>query len=516
MSIALSCILVLFVIMLVRCSAFCVKPFSIDSEGLAVIHGPYLNISMYHWEFRLYPDVSASRVTHAVVHSSSFLVHHSAVPTIGSTSRLDDPILEGCFGLHLWGTLVESQPLIYVPHICIGLFIAPSSFARNMGTEVQGYLHAEKMGALPMSKYYVPFVTLKMYASSLGAFALKFSAYFACILSLVQSSMYMGVTVMLICLICLLLRWVCLYLNVVLSIDTFVESLECSELGSAVCDPHEGGSGTQYIDHATVSRWLLPSDGPSETLQNTYRYSFVDHQVNEVSLKEPLPDNHIRTTAPLSVLCEYIPLRTLKSLAKIHVTNVKGMSYMNKAAMVSLFKDHDCEHCSTSVSILKRHIIFGAEAKLPKQPAVGLGSLRDPISLAFPPVPLDDKLAHSIISDFCAASSPEAFKEAGCAVCGQLTPLKKLSNLRHMRRFLHILENPVATRKYRSHETDPVTYLDGPVLDNSCDLICLTCRASVRKGVVPPNALCNGLWLGEIPKELKELSFVERLLVARI
>ncbi|KAK0433763.1 hypothetical protein EV421DRAFT_1718211 [Armillaria borealis] len=184
-----------------------------------------------------------------------------------------------------------------------------------------------------------------------------------------------------------------------------------------------------------------------------------------MNLKEPLPENHIRTAAPLSVLCEYIPLRTLKSLAKLHMINKKGMSYKNKAAMVLIFKDHDCEHCSTSVTVLKCHIMFGAKAALPKQPAVDLGSLRDSISLLFPPMPMDDKLAHSIISDFCAASLPEAFKEAGCAVCGQLTPLKSLSNICHMKRFLHVLENPMVTHKERYHETDPVTHLDGPVLD---------------------------------------------------
>ncbi len=85
-----------------------------------------------------------------------------------------------------------------------------------------------------------------------------------------------------------------------------------------------------------------------------------------------------------------------------------------------------------------------------------------------------------------------------------------------MKRFLHILENPSATRKERYCETDPVTHLDGPVLDMSTDFIWLSCHASVRKGIVPLNALCNGLWLGSVPKVLSELSFVERLLVSHI
>ncbi|KAK0432705.1 hypothetical protein EV421DRAFT_1893120 [Armillaria borealis] len=160
--------------------------------------------------------------------------------------------------------------------------------------------------------------------------------------------------------------------------------------------------------------------------------------------------------------------------------------------------------------------MFGSQPEATKKGFAGPESLRDPISLAFPPKPLDEKLSHMIISDFCAASAPEEFKEAGCAVCGQLTPLKKLSSIWHIKHFLHILENPSATRKERYCETDPVKNLDGPVLDMSTDFICLSCHASVQKGIVPSNALCNGLWLGGVPQVLSELSFVECLLVSHI
>ena len=54
----------------------------------------------------------------------------------------------------------------------------------------------------------------------------------------------------------------------------------------------------------------------------------------------------------------------------------------------------------------------------------------------------------------------------------------------------------------------------GPVLDYKCDKICDKCRQSVRKGDVPHLALANGLWLGNVPKELSELRFVEKLLIA--
>jgi hypothetical protein len=33
---------------------------------------------------------------------------------------------------------------------------------------------------------------------------------------------------------------------------------------------------------------------------------------------------------------------------------------------------------------------------------------------------------------------------------------------------------------------------------------------------MPPTALANGLWVGEVPKELSDLTFVERLLISRV
>ncbi|KAH7877450.1 uncharacterized protein C8R40DRAFT_1039794, partial [Lentinula edodes] len=47
-------------------------------------------------------------------------------------------------------------------------------------------------------------------------------------------------------------------------------------------------------------------------------------------------------------------------------------------------------------------------------------------------------------------------------------------------------------------------------------MICNSCRSAVRTGKVPRFALCNGLWLGQVPPELKNLTFYERILVSRV
>ncbi|KAF8874504.1 hypothetical protein CPB84DRAFT_1647829, partial [Gymnopilus junonius] len=134
----------------------------------------------------------------------------------------------------------------------------------------------------------------------------------------------------------------------------------------------------------------------------------------------------------------------------------------------------------------------------------------------FLPQPLSDDLFNDILKRACKSMSKESTEEAGCAVCGQLKPLKELSRLKAVKKMLHILESPGVTRRERRTPDRPVQEYNGPVLDYTCDKICHDCRGWVRKGVVPRQALANNLWIGTVPKELKDLRFVEKLLIARV
>ncbi len=72
------------------------------------------------------------------------------------------------------------------------------------------------------------------------------------------------------------------------------------------------------------------------------------------------------------------------------------------------------------------------------------------------------------------------------------------------------------TRVERKHNTEPVTYIHGPVIDNKCKIVCLECADSVRRKKLPKNALANGLWLGEVPSILTDLTFAEQSIIARV
>lgn len=144
-------------------------------------------------------------------------------------------------------------------------------------------------------------------------------------------------------------------------------------------------------------------------------------------------------------------------------------------------------------------------------------SSSDCTSGSFPPPPLTQNHINKIINDWCADSDPALFEEAGCCVCGQLTPITQLSSIKHVKNHLHVLKSPGVTRLTRSDTCEPITEHTGPVLDLTCrDQICDSCRRSLREGKVPKLALSNGLWLGEVPDVLKGLTFYEKMLVARV
>ncbi|KAF9022295.1 hypothetical protein BDZ89DRAFT_954575, partial [Hymenopellis radicata] len=111
---------------------------------------------------------------------------------------------------------------------------------------------------------------------------------------------------------------------------------------------------------------------------------------------------------------------------------------------------------------------------------------------------------------------PSKIEEAGCACCAQLCLKTKMSPIQKIKNYLDILDVDGVTRKYRESSKDPLESIKGPVLVPNCDLICNACRAQLRIGKVPNNALATGLWLGEVPDVLKNLNYLEQILVSRL
>jgi hypothetical protein len=85
----------------------------------------------------------------------------------------------------------------------------------------------------------------------------------------------------------------------------------------------------------------------------------------------------------------------------------------------------------------------------------------------FPPSPPSSELCQNIVLDFCADTSPETFEEAGCAVCGKLTPVCEMEELSEVEN-IGLLKVDAVTRKARFKSSDPVRELRGPILAPGC------------------------------------------------
>ncbi|KLO04890.1 hypothetical protein SCHPADRAFT_840071, partial [Schizopora paradoxa] len=134
----------------------------------------------------------------------------------------------------------------------------------------------------------------------------------------------------------------------------------------------------------------------------------------------------------------------------------------------------------------------------------------------FPPRPLSDRRKHDIIANYCRDFEAANIDEAGCAVCGRLTVLTDSVPIADVDLdFLQRYTKSV-TRAERHDVKESVRPIDGPPIDKMCTIVCKSCTQDVQRKKLPKMSLANGLWLGEVPPILKELTFAERLLIAKV
>ncbi|KAJ7239713.1 hypothetical protein C8J57DRAFT_1438989 [Mycena rebaudengoi] len=131
-------------------------------------------------------------------------------------------------------------------------------------------------------------------------------------------------------------------------------------------------------------------------------------------------------------------------------------------------------------------------------------------SASFPPPPLNHTLEERIVRQSCADI-------AGCAACGQLTLLTDLQDRSTLTDLnLDILAVDGVTRAERFSLDDPIVSIPGPVMDDSCAGICSPCLKAIYSNKLPLNSLANRMWIGKVPWQLKDLSFAERMLIAKV
>ena len=297
--------------------------------------------------------------------------------------------------------------------------------------------------------------------------------------------------------------------------------LRASESGRPV-----GGRGAKTLTYTDLQQYILLSavkDG------SCYEYRFFNQVPFEDLSSFASHNNIVVAQVPLAKLVPFLTKRDAKSVLRVHGKSKLFREHdVHSDVVQSALHSHHCNACVSMVSVFTTVATASARSKAAskkyyaKQSTVvqvassGADSDIPATGSEYPPPPPSDELSMRIIRDFCLDTSPAKFEEAGCAVCGLLSPLSTLKPLKSVENQLHVLELCGVTRSERLSAMDPVGDVSGPVLSKSCDQICDSCRSSVRDYKVPRNALATGLWVGDVPPVLSDLRFVERLLVAKV
>lgn len=254
----------------------------------------------------------------------------------------------------------------------------------------------------------------------------------------------------------------------------------------------------------------------------------------------------VHAQLPVSHLIRNLSMTSSRSVARLHGVSIRARATHDEAT--EMFINHSCISCNLLYTVFVANNSGETQAKRksrtnrkharakdvrnggrprevrsatpgkalrPSTHVVLETDMAKP-SVAFPPPPLSSQLSRKIISGFCSSTGSQFVQESGCAVCGLLTPTRQLKPLKNIKRMLSVLTVAGVTRVERSSSKQEVKEYRGPVLDYDCRDACESCRVSIINGKIPKRALANGMWLGAVPQVLKDLRFVERLLVARV
>ena len=199
-------------------------------------------------------------------------------------------------------------------------------------------------------------------------------------------------------------------------------------------------------------------------------------------------------------------MQELQDIGKLHGIYIPHQ--ITKKTVLTYFHNHHCSQCDLYVSVLTEHI---TNIKIGKKK-----NLNDSSSSEFPPNPPSENLIEKIITGFCNDTAPENFVEAGCAVCGQLSPIREMIPVNEIKYDLSVISPNNIGCQERFKESDPIIPLNGPILAENCKDVCNSCLSFLKKEQKPPQSLANHFWIGSVPPVLQNLTFAEKMLIARI
>ena len=277
---------------------------------------------------------------------------------------------------------------------------------------------------------------------------------------------------------------------------------------------------------------VLPFATNSKNLEWTDQYVFEQHGTRDSLEKSDLDKHALLCKVPLLHIASRLNKTSLQILAKQHGvlfnTRTTKSDIINR---ISKLSSHVCQGCVTIFvphvscswkSYHRSHYEIQKSSQYGQHKSQKLyrhGQYKNQKNAEddkFPPRPPVQSEAEQIIKNFTKATSPKNFEESGCAVCGALNLRSKMRNISEINLNLNLLnaDGKGFTRKERHSLLDPVMELSGPVIEKRCEFVCKSCINALKRHCKPKFALSKGLWIGDVPHQLKCLRYFERQLVA--
>ncbi|KAK7001891.1 hypothetical protein R3P38DRAFT_2557841, partial [Favolaschia claudopus] len=134
------------------------------------------------------------------------------------------------------------------------------------------------------------------------------------------------------------------------------------------------------------------------------------------------------------------------------------------------------------------------------------------------PVILTQNEKDDIVREFRASTSNAALKRYECSFCGkfELACDVKMRNFNDLD--ISLLEKAVDKLRETSQQHAIQPYKLSSLLNGSSYVLCHLCNLSVsydKFQSLPIRSYANGLWIGDVPEELQNLTFLEEQCIAR-
>jgi hypothetical protein len=219
----------------------------------------------------------------------------------------------------------------------------------------------------------------------------------------------------------------------------------------------------------------------------TQSFKYVDHLKKVEAAVKYNSDKTVLCQIPFPNLGPKLSVHKLHVIAKQH--NIFISARASKSNIMQHLNIYNNTHCNDYVSVFEPYHNFhnndsGSYQKHTED--ISKCEINDVVEVSqsqdtchteltcssFPPSPPSATLRKKIIKNFCDATAPSNFQEAGCAVCGALILMSNLTPIDNLNCKLdHLMAFELGfTRMERKISSDPICELGGPIIDQDCRL----------------------------------------------